>query len=459
MTIRTVTNLCSCRNERAPGALAVNKMSRNRICVQAATFCVFTPEETHNCLHLGIIKEDKDLYFQETTENSFVVAIGQSYDFLKNSESCPCVNVVILDSDPRLGLEIESCQSTCNTETNAENTEVGSILTLFCTAKFLNYHKLSQSKEYCVQKLSPPPLTKVTLQASNANVFTWANSHVFSTGLLVNVCNQHKVLACKGNIFAIPHSRLFENDTDFDVKFLTDLTTVDAEPFHQGAITLKTEFVILNNTLPDVKSTSNEDEINAVKSRKPFAIHVSDFAVPQTSVFIPRLINQPVLWSDKYNNVHLRRDWHLIPCQFISTQHTVPADTALDHTVYITLSTAKKFSLFNESLIDIQIEPKGHLKSVRREKSVIETGEAPSSNKQAKKPGKVCRVANVKVLPTETRHTEGGRNQHVDQPADDVFLLTTSLWYNLHRQHNKPSVEDTLIKFRVCSCYQVHCFI
>ena len=266
--------------------------------MHSAVFTVCKLDRRYNQLYLAITEQQKRSHFAGIVDNLFAIAVSRGWcNSTQEHEPRIWVNVVVLDYEP-----LDHAESRQNPKLAESNK-----LSIFCTYAFLSRYGFIENKTYYVEMIRPSPLTKLTLATDNVQVFTWASSHIFSTGLLLNVCNQHNVIARTGDIFAIPYSELFEQDDEFSISFLTNLEVVETEPFYQGVVMVNTEILILNKTA--LQKIESELGVPETEPRKPAAaVHISDFAVPLTSVFIPRQVNRPTLYRNASNTVCLQRE-------------------------------------------------------------------------------------------------------------------------------------------------------
>ena len=409
--------------------------------LQSAVFTVRGLNEKNNELHVAITERQKRSHFAGVVENSFVIAVSRRQGSpTSESEPCICVNVFALDSDLLPDPQRQSV------------TAADSQLRLFCTERFLVHYRFNKHETIYVRTLTPSPLTKITLATDNCAAFTWASSHIFSTGLLLSICNQHNVIARTGDVFAIPYSELFQQDTKFNILFLTNLEVVETEPFYQGAVMVNSELLILNKSVLDVKDNgSNKSETEPLKN--PSAVRVSDFAVPLTSVFIPRQINKPTLYRNTHNTICLQRDWNILPYKYLHIQSHSRAMSSADHIVYADISTLKKFNLFDASLIEIVLEANYAAQVLSQASSIAQTRTDVNQKNTKKKLANICRVVHLKVLGHEIKDSPsenlGFKSDTTLQKEEDKLFLPCSLLFNLQRGHTKHIGQDLMVKIRV----------
>ncbi len=362
-----------------------------RIKVRTAKLSVFSPSSKHHPLHLGLKKSDFTKVFGKESGECQIIAIWRSNEEPKEvghmlagqcgSSACstglgggyqPVMFgvVVPIDVEPDI-LKINPGH-------------------LLCSKTCLSHYGFTEEEYLYFHPTTVYPIERVVLAAKTDKSFEWAKSRLFTTGLLLSVC-QNPILVRTGDAFLPPFCSLFANEESFTMDLLLDLTVLESSPLTQGILTVGTEIVVvktdvINDTTSNVKSKKGmhlESKKGAVT-----AVVLSDFAVSfhidPESLFREQILsstikelseNQQILHqmpniktSMKYE---VLKHYDSVVKLFGANGQTID----LSNVVGLSERTMKNLGLFSGSLVEIAL-PQSQKKAKENEqvKNVTESG-------------------------------------------------------------------------------------
>ena len=326
-------------------------------------------------------------------------------------------------------------------------------LTLMCTGSFLAHYGFSMSTELFAVRVEPFPIHTVTLGVKNQETFEWiSKTATFTTGLVVSVC-QEKILIRKGGAFIAPDSPLFDSDSGFTTRMLSDLIILDCTPLKQGILTVNTEMIVIR-----IPGDDNSIQPTTVEDTKP--VILSDFASSMRSC------NGSFLQShmlDKKSSKKKNREesFEQRSVVVVSNFDSIVANSTcnspqqrtydVNNTIGMTKCSAVKNGLFDGSFVEIRLPEKpektavvigirNHSNSDRRGNSAqhLPQDDCVKSTKRDKT--EMCvktRTVQVKVL-----------KEDVDLGDDCVYVLP-SLWFNLAANRSVASGDACTLLLRV----------
>ena len=152
-------------------------------------------------------------------------------------------------------------------------------------------------------------IQKVSLGATSEEAFQFATKMCFSTGMLVSVCRD-RVLVKKGELFSMPENFSLPGVDKFDTSIFHQLRVLDCEPVHQGAITVNTQFTVIDISQVD-KSISQDTK--DVLDLLPLHILVSDFTSHLNSMCYDPPHSKSTLGTSTTNVFEAEAITHLSP--------------------------------------------------------------------------------------------------------------------------------------------------
>ena len=138
-----------------------------------------------------------------------------------------------------------------------------------------------------------------------------------------------------------------------------------------------------------------------------------------------------------------------MPYQYLHTVKYAAVESATDHTVYAYMTTLKRFSLFNDSLIEIVLETNTVAPALTQPIPSAVTRTKVNQSKTRTKLVNVCRVVHLKAF--QPKVEDAGVDHHKERASSmqDKLFLPCNLLFNLQRGYTKHIGQDLLIKIRV----------
>lgn len=208
-----------------------------------AKFARFNFEVDHNPLHLGISKSCSTQFFGDRLSSFTVVSLRLERDKPnKGDTKQPALFVClrILEDD------LVRKSVTLN-----QVAELPDVIPLYATDIFHEHYKIPFEEDVFICPVKAFPLTKVVYGAKTKRCYDWAKNRVFSTGLLVSVCQQ-RVLARLHDSFLAPIIPVLNQDEAYSLQFYQDILTLECEPIVQGVISVNTSVIITDLSSSDI---------------------------------------------------------------------------------------------------------------------------------------------------------------------------------------------------------------
>lgn len=208
-----------------------------------AKFARFNFEVDHNPLHLGISKSCSTQFFGDRLSSFTVVSLRLERDKPnKGDTKQPALFVClrILEDD------LVRRSVTLN-----QVAELPDVIPLYATDIFHEHYKIPFEEDVFICPVKAFPLTKVVYGAKTKRCYDWAKNRVFSTGLLVSVCQQ-RVLARLHDSFLAPIIPVLNQDEAYSLQFYQDILTLECEPIVQGVISVNTSVIITDISSSDI---------------------------------------------------------------------------------------------------------------------------------------------------------------------------------------------------------------
>ena len=346
--------------------------------------------------------------------------------------------------------------------------------------------------------------------ARSARCYNWAKNRLFSTGLLVSVCQQ-KVLVRSGDEFLAPVIPVFSSDEAYSLANYQDLIALECEPIKQGIISVNTSIVIteidesrqfnsraVNGTQENINESFRNELINPLP--EPFIL--SEFASKLNNLSLKSVLSSESNVSnvvpvrsflnneeEDQNVLYLRPV--IIPTVSTHTRATVNYLTYSDNQcevqirVGVTKATLKRLRAFSGSWVVVSIP---HEEIQGRENEMTDqpglglpemstdtddkTESHDSTHQPLVAPNVSFNLAQVFAIDqklfgmmnnstddysgdVDAANRKKGRNEDVDLiPDDDVMYLSPQLWFNLQLHPSRLIQPDMTVSVRV-SCKEV----
>ena len=211
-------------------------------------FCPISFEGNMHKLHIYVHRKDFRKLNNSTQDQSIIVSLDYGNPRCKLTGSGRLF--VVVNQLSRSSTE-EIRQYMCQNS-------AGSDVSLFCTSDFIEHYGISKNMAVFLEQVSPNTIEKMVLSVSSEKAFEWANQKLFSTGLLINVCDQ-RVLVRKGDCFLTPYSSLFAKDCVFTMDMLYDICVRDCIPVRQGILSINTEILIIRQNDEDTDPLGSQE--------------------------------------------------------------------------------------------------------------------------------------------------------------------------------------------------------
>ena len=323
---------------------------------------------------------------------------------------------------------------------------------LLCTNKFLSHYDMSTDDTVVIRPVQIFPLTKVVAAVTSDRALAFVSNTLFSTGLLLSVC-QHPVLVRQNDTFLAPYHSLFSHNEAFDMDIFSEIKVVGREPVHQGRLTVNTEIEIFNqisanehimppNLIYD--SEANIKEQGPVSDDFYEPLLLSDFALgtkPDIDSNIPTLkVEQPT--EKKYaqqpttSNLEPRMVYCISEMLSILNLEENLCAYDVDNMVGISRRTVSTIGLFDGSLAEIETD----LKNRRDAKLHLNRPIDIETNSKQRGTGK--RIVKVHVAVGE-------------DVEDGVLYMTPGLSFNVCKKANRQRCSSSfkmIIKVCILAC-------
>lgn len=198
-----------------------------------ARFCFDVAD--HNPLHLGISKSCSAQFFGDRLSNFAVASMRLENERSREGEGKrPALFVC---------LRILDDEVVRRSVTITQVVELPDVIPLYATDTFHEHYNIPYEEDVYIYPVKAFPFTKVVYGAKTKRCYEWAKNRVFSTGLLVSVCQQ-RVLARLHDSFLAPVIPVLSQDEAYSLQLYEELLTLECEPTMQGVISVNTAVII-----------------------------------------------------------------------------------------------------------------------------------------------------------------------------------------------------------------------
>ena len=416
-----------------------------------ARFSVLVFNDDCHPLHLQVHKDDYPRLVGNVEYCSSILALERlkgKENLVHSAAGCPLFVTVRagVDLGPPMRESLPAGDPGRGQALNQHSPIDAHLTTLYCTHRFLLHYGFSVDDKVSVHSVVPFHIDRLTVGVASQEAFSLAQKTLFSTGLLVAVCQQ-RVLVRKGDIFLAPFSHIFSQDELFTRELFFDMTILECEPLMQGILAVHTEIMIVNQ-VPPLDSTDGHASYDAnpshISGRKGLPLRM-----PVFSDFAQCLLQEPIiprvsLEIDKENKknadfIPLVRNSDcnaktILPVKVVTTlpswkkmEACCPSFCGVDdmyNLIGLTEQTMHKLGLYNGSLVEVQ----QHLpedSANRQNKSQENSSKITSNLKEGKgEPPSEFRIALIKVFTD-------------DDLEEDVAYLLPSLMINIFNTISK----------------------
>ncbi|XP_033639604.1 peroxisome assembly factor 2-like [Asterias rubens] len=457
-----------------------------------AKFSRFNFTIDHNPLHVGISKSASNLLLGDKLDSYVIASLlqsDQSYESGRETELFVCLHIL---NDDLVRRSISLCQVS----------ESPGKLTLYVTERFHEHYGIADSEDVFIRPVKAFPLTKVVFGARSSRCYDWAKNRLFSTGLLVSVCQQ-KVLVRTSDQFLAPVIPVFSSDEAYSLANYQDLIALECEPIKQGIISINTSIVITqideNRQFSSVIQNKHENGPESgtfrddVVSLLPEPFLLSEFAsklnnlslkslLQTETVSVPKIVNLLSTEEEPPPNT-LYLEPVIIPTISTHTRSTVNYLTCSENQcevelrVGVTKSTLKRLCAFNGSWVVVSIPreevPERENGPEKAAQSEPETSSGrddrkPSADQplEAKPQNLSTHLAQVFAIDqklfallknsangssdADAANLKEGRNEEEELPPDDnVLYLSPRLWFNLQLHPSRLIQLNTVVSVRL----------
>lgn len=436
-----------------------------------ARFCFDVSD--HNPLHLGISKSCSAQFFGDRLSNFTVASLRLENEKPSEGESKrPALFVC---------LRILEDDVVRRSVTITQIVELPDVIPLYATDKFHEHYNIPYEEDVYIYPVKAFPFTKVVYGAKTKRCYEWAKNRVFSTGLLVSVCQQ-RVLARLHDSFLAPVIPVLSQDEAYSLQLYEELLTLECEPTIQGVISVNTMVIItdLSSTVEDIPHVPlapfmgvDERQLSSTPSETVAAGLYGD----AQELLVTELMEK------KYEKICLRP---LLVPKFSTIQAAGNSQNMKESLcekgcqVFVKRSAARQLGVPNGSWVVISVsdfEPKvnaptmlnsagveqhdGTEVDVRTEELVPQSqtdGHGPTAVKVTTPKLHICQI----IVHDDQRSktvTKSGFHAPFLHPNEDLVLssdevgLSPILWFNLHH-HPAPLIQpDTYIFVRVITVF------
>ena len=166
-------------------------------------------------------------------------------------------------------------------ETITNSSKQDQPLSLTCSSEFLQHYDIDENDFIYCQLIQLFPLKRVVFAVSDLEAYLWLQQNKFCNGILVEVCQQHKVLVRKDDVLLAPFPSMFLDDEKFHHRWYFAMRAVECSPLQQGEITIHTEVVLFYDeyTPSSFKEKRNRLSISTIEHMlsKSEGLLMSDF--------------------------------------------------------------------------------------------------------------------------------------------------------------------------------------
>lgn len=342
-----------------------------------AKLCSYPLPRGHHPLHLGIRRDSSATLCQNIQEGQ-----GCVLALIRNSECFSSIdrdrvlftNVDIVDPGPS-ELSGKSCHSSgsagdCHAREHSSHDQP---VVFLCSQKYLKHYQFFDGEIVRAKLVTMlPPLSKVVLAFNGSDM---KNSDTFCRQLLLSVCQHHKILMREGDVLLpsyldgqIPLTYKYSGDGKGHVDEMPGqhcecpddvMHVIECYPTQQGMLTVKTEIVVVDSC----ENVFHEAYRKTDDKSEPFldSLYLSDFSQGK-GAFSPRdisIASGGEIHVEDPQSLQLKTLEHYIPVEneykfntflnFLSLCDSAKCDEY--NTGIVTLETAKKWHLFNGSLV------------------------------------------------------------------------------------------------------------
>ncbi|XP_071961742.1 peroxisomal ATPase PEX6-like isoform X2 [Antedon mediterranea] len=414
-----------------------------------ARFSRFNFPIESNPLHLGVAKSAAINILGERHDNYIILSLvwkkecrtcSQWPRHADGREQFVCVQVLD-DSIVNKGISIAQVSETF----------IG--IVLYSSEFFHRHYNILDSEHVHIRPVQAFPLTKVVFGAKTLQCYEWAKKRLFSTGLLVSVCQQ-KVLVRSGDAFLAPIIPVFSNDDSYRLSNYFDIVTLQCEPVQQGIISLNTSIIIthMKDHIEDPKddySWQQDPSITLdwnsedVSSIPPL---ISEFAKLIDDVHIDDKPKGPTS-----SQVHFLRT-NLVPKASTHRLMLAEAAEACQSTICealykvgATVQTLARLQTFSGSWIKMSRPLQQENQTTSKDSQMSDQMDGRQSKSHL---AQVLAINGFSTLGTGNQE----RNECSDDyliPEDDVLYISPLLWYNLQHHPSLLIQSDALLSVQV----------
>ncbi|XP_033106411.1 peroxisome assembly factor 2-like isoform X2 [Anneissia japonica] len=332
---------------------------------------------------------------------------------------------------------------------------------LYSSEFFHRHYSILDSEHVHIRPVQAFPLTKVVFGAKTPQCYEWAKKRLFSTGLLVSVCQQ-KVLVRSGDAFLAPIIPVFSNDDSYRLSNYFDIVTLECEPVQQGIISLNTSIIITQ--MKDILVEADETHQNEDYSWQQDPSISLDWSsedvnsiAPLISEFAKVIDNVSIENKEKEATHNLRLVWtNLIPKA--STHRLMLAEAAqgcqssICESVYkvgATVQTLAKLQTFSGSWIKIS---RSFQQTTSKENCPGE-GESQAEDKTIETNYHLAQLLAINGFSSLGKGTLE-RNPNPEDclvPEDDVLYISPLLWNNVQHHPTLLLQPDAMLSVQVAT--------
>ena len=400
-----------------------------------------------------ICRTASELHFPNVSTESIILALSSNMHCIWSHNCCLFTRAKFIEASEALKWDGPATDCGRDGTSNAVPSPFRS-LTLMCTGSFLARYGFSTSTELFAVRVEPFSIHSVTLGVKSQETFEWiSKTGTFTTGLVVSVC-QEKILIRKGDAFIAPDSPLFDSDSGFTTRMLSDLIILDCTPLRQGILTVNTEMIVIRIPGDDnsMQPTNVEDAAQPVI--------LSDFASSMLSC------NGSFLQShllDKKSSKKKNREesFEQLSVVVVSNFDSIVANSTcnspqqrtydVNNTIGMTKCSAVKNGLFDGSFVEIKLPEKPEktavVLGVRHHSSTDREGNSAQHLRQDKDVKSTKRDKTEMCVKTRTVQVKVLK-EDVDLRDDCVYILP-SLCFNLAADRSVASGDAGTLLLRV----------